>query len=129
MTNIDVHPVSGPKRFVMISGYHDYRSKRRANLHFIADELIKRGDVFFLSLRYSLLSRFVDDPRHGLRRRGNRVENVNGVSCYLWTTLIHACAMPFWLWPMERLMFAAFAKRLPVCRAVTKQATGAPAHC
>ena len=34
-------------RFVIISGYHDYRSKRKANLHFIADELAKRGSTFF----------------------------------------------------------------------------------
>lgn len=97
----------------MISGYHDYRSKRRANLHFITDELALRGSVFFLSLRYSYLTRLTEDPRHALWDRANHLEQVGRVACYLWRTSIHACRLPRLLAPLERALFAAFANRLP----------------
>lgn len=35
-------------RFLIVSG-HDYRSKRKASLHFIADCLKRRGKVSFYS--------------------------------------------------------------------------------
>ena len=102
-----------PPSYVIISGYHDYRSKRRANLHFIADELTKRGDVFFLSLRYSHLTRRREDPRHNLWARANRLERVNGVDCYLWRTPIHPFRMPAHLRLAERALFGLFAQHLP----------------
>lgn len=97
----------------MISGYHDYRSRRRANLHFIADELAKRGAVFFLSLRYSRLTRFSEDPRHDLWARANRIETIGTVTCYLWRTTIHPFRLPRWATLVERALFAHFASRLP----------------
>ena len=102
-----------PSRYVIISGYHDYRTPRRANLHFIADELAKRGSVFFLSLRYSLLTRFTEDPRHGLEQRSNRVEQHANVACYLLRTPIHPCRLPRSLSFVERAVFAVFARWLP----------------
>src|SRR6202795_1192722 len=54
-----------PRRsFVIMSGYHDYRSKRKADLHFIADQLKKQGEVSFLSLRYSYFRLYKKDPSH-----------------------------------------------------------------
>lgn len=100
-------------RYVIISGYHDYRSKRRANLHFIADELAKRGSVFFFSLRYSYLTRRREDPRHDLWARANRVERVCGVDAYLWRTPIHPFRMPRRLRLAERALFGLFARHLP----------------
>ncbi|MCW6511596.1 GumK N-terminal domain-containing glycosyltransferase [Lichenifustis flavocetrariae] len=100
-------------RFVIISGYHDYRSKRKANLHFIADELARRGSIFFLSLRFSFLTRFKEDPRHDLWNRANRVETVNGVTAYLWRTPVHAFGLPRRLALAERALFALFARGLP----------------
>ena len=97
----------------MMSGHHDYRSKRRANLHFITDELSHLGSVFFLSLRYSYLTQFTEDPRHDLWSRSNRVERLGDVSCYLWQTLVHPCRMPRWLAWAERSLFSLFARRLP----------------
>src|SRR3979490_901359 len=80
--------------FVILSGYHDYRSKRKADLHFIADELKEPGEVNFLSLRYSYLTRYKEDPRHDLWDRANRHETVRGVGCYLWRTPIHPFRLP-----------------------------------
>ena len=100
-------------RFVLMSGYHDFRSKRRANLHFITDELAKLGKVFFLSLRYSRLTRFTEDPRHDLWRRANKVETVGAVTCYLWRTIVHPCRLPRWAAVLERALFRMFARRLP----------------
>ena len=68
---------------------HDYRTPRRANMHFIADELAKRGAMRFFSLRYSTLSRRKGDARLFLDARANRVETVAGVECYLWKALVH----------------------------------------
>src|ERR1700761_5829377 len=72
--------------FVILSGYHDYRSRRKADLHFIADELKARGSVDFVSLRYSYLTRYKVDPRHDLCPRPTRCEPVDGVGCSLGRT-------------------------------------------
>lgn len=85
---------------------HDYRTPRKANMHFIADELIKRGAMRFFSLRYSALSKWKNDARSFLDRQANRVETRDGVDCYLWKTIVH----PFntrrrSLRPFEDLLF------------------------
>lgn len=75
-------------RYLVLSA-HDYRSPRKANIHFITSELAKRGQTRFFSLRYSFLSHRTGDPRLSLDRRANRVEQYGGVDCYLWKTPIH----------------------------------------
>jgi 2-beta-glucuronyltransferase len=101
------------RNFIIMSGYHDYRTKRRANLHFIADELAKRGKVFFFSLRYSYLTKYREDPRHGLWDRANRFELSNSILCYLWRTPIHPFRLPGRLVILERVMFGLFSRYLP----------------
>jgi 2-beta-glucuronyltransferase len=96
-----------------MSGYHDYRSKRKANLHFIADELKKRGEVDFFSLRYSYLTRYREDPRHDLWGSANIYEKVDGVGCYLWRTPIHPFRLPRRLSIIEKMSFASFSMCLP----------------
>ena len=91
--------------FLLISAL-DYRTPRKANLHFIADELVKRGTTRFFSLRYSMLSRYKADPRTCIDERANRKEIFNGAECFLWKTLIH----PFntrkkMLRPLENIFF------------------------
>jgi 2-beta-glucuronyltransferase len=85
---------------------HDFRTPRKANMHFIATELAKLGKMRFFSLRYSALSKRTHDMRVFLDDRANRVDRVDGVDCYLWKTWIH----PFntrrrWLRPLENLLF------------------------
>lgn len=99
------------RRFLIISA-HDYRTARRASLHFIADELAKRGPTRFFSLRYSHLSRLKGDIRESLDDRVNRIEVHNGVECFLWKTLIH----PFntrrpSLQVFERMLFDWYRRR------------------
>jgi 2-beta-glucuronyltransferase len=101
------------RSFVIMSGYHDYRSKRKADLHFIADELKKFGQVSFLSLRYSYLTRYKEDPRHDLWDRANRRETIDGVECYLWRTPIHPFNLPRALALVEKTVFHAFSLHLP----------------
>jgi 2-beta-glucuronyltransferase len=111
------------RSFVIMSGYHDYRSKRKADLHFIADELKKRGEVSFFSLRYSYLTRYKEDPRHHLWDRANNYEKVDGVGCYLWRTLIHPFRMPKRFARIEQLVFDIFSRQMPkVMRSVIKRA-------
>jgi 2-beta-glucuronyltransferase len=111
------------KSFVIMSGYHDYRSKRKVDLHFIADELKERGKVNFFSLRYSYLTRYKEDPRHDLWDRANKYERLDGVGCYLWRTLIHAFRLPKRLSLIEKALFASFSRHLPkAMRAVIAQA-------
>jgi 2-beta-glucuronyltransferase len=79
-----------PKKTVILSGFHDYRTARRGSIQSIADALVRLGcDVSFISLRFSILSLAKGDSRNFLWRRANRPELVNGIQCYLWRTLIH----------------------------------------
>jgi 2-beta-glucuronyltransferase len=83
---------SGPEKrnpnYLVITA-HDYRTPRRTTMHFIADELAKRGKTRFFSLRYSALSRLRPDGRHPIADRANRLERVGNVDCFLWKTPIH----------------------------------------
>ncbi len=100
-------------RFLVLSA-HDYRTPRRASIHFIADELAQRGQTRFFSLRYSLLSKWKRDARCFLDQRANAVERHNGVECFLWKVPLH----PFntrrrWLRPLENAMFRWYAAHPP----------------
>ena len=102
-----------PGRFLVLSA-HDYRTPRRANIHFIGDELAKRGRTRFFSLRYSALSRWKRDIRLPLDARANFVERHGDVECFLWKAPLH----PFntrrrWLRPLEHLMFRWYARHPP----------------
>lgn len=77
-----------PQNFLLLTAL-DYRTPRKANLHFIADALAQRGKTRFFSLRYSHLSRYKADPRCDIDARANQVELCNGVECFLWKTLVH----------------------------------------
>lgn len=69
---------------------HDFRTPRKVSLHFIAERLAAAGNpVRFFSLRYSWLSTRRPDGRHCIAERANREEQVNGVDCFLWKTLLH----------------------------------------
>jgi 2-beta-glucuronyltransferase len=99
--------------YLLISAHHDYRTQRRSSIHFIADELAKRGTARFFSMRYSLLSKPKGDIRVELDSRANQVETWNGVECFLWKTPIH----PFnlhskLLQPLESLLFDLY-RNLP----------------
>ncbi|MCX8522099.1 MAG: hypothetical protein ORN28_11275 [Rhodoferax sp.] len=99
-------------RYLILTAHHDYRTPRRSSIHFIADQLAKRGSLRFFSLRYSHLSRYKGDIRTPLDARANRVEVRNGVECYLWKTPIHPFAMrQAWLQPLEKLLFGLYQHR------------------
>jgi 2-beta-glucuronyltransferase len=93
---------------------HDFRTPRKASMHFIAQELAKRGQVRFFSLRYSWLSKKRPDGRHVIADRANKVENFNGVDCYLWKNLVHpfntkrSCLQVF-----ENLFYRAYEHMAP----------------
>jgi 2-beta-glucuronyltransferase len=99
--------------FLFVSG-HDFRSRRKASLHFIAEEVARRGKTRVFSLGFSLLSLIKRDPRRSLWRDANRVETVSGVDCYLWRTALH----PFnlrrnALTAVEARWFELYARRTP----------------
>jgi 2-beta-glucuronyltransferase len=110
-------------RFLVLSA-HDYRTPRRANIHFITDELARRGPTRFFSLRYSRLSRWNGDIRYALDARANVIERHHGVECFLWKPSLH----PFntrrpWLRPLEDAMFRQYARApSPVLRAWLREA-------
>lgn len=111
-------------RFLVLSA-HDFRSPRKAGIHFVTAELARRGPTRFFSLRYSLLSRYTADPRLSLDQKANQVAVHQGVECYLWKTLIH----PFntrrpWLRPAEKVMYRWYSQgRNPVLQQWIKEAT------
>lgn len=92
-------------KFLVISA-HDYRSRRKAGIHFVTAELEKLGKTRFFSCQYSLLSQFKSDPRASLAHLANKTTVHNNVECYLWKTPIH----PFnvrksYLRPIENFLF------------------------
>ncbi len=100
-----------PGRNFLVISAHDYRSPRKANIHFICEELAQRGTARFFSLRYSHLSRYTADPRLPIDERANRIEQHRGVECFLWKTPLH----PFntrrpLLRPVETLMFRWYVR-------------------
>lgn len=125
-TAIQVAPATGEaaKPVFLVLSAHDFRSPRKANIHFITSELAKRGPTRFFSLRYSLLSKRTGDPRLSLDSEANKIAVHQGVECYLWKTLIH----PFntrraWLRPAENLMYRWYSQgNNPVLRQWIREA-------
>lgn len=98
-------------RVVFLSAFHDYRTKKRASVQQVAEGARDLGyDVWFVSTRYSRLSRRTADSRLFLDERANRIEDVNGIRCLLWKTPVHPFASGNRL--LNRIMghlFGAFA--------------------
>jgi len=123
-TSLESEKPLSNENFLILSA-HDFRSPRKANLHFITSELVKRGKTRFFSLRYSLLSKRTSDPRLSLDAEANKIGTYQGVECYLWKTLIH----PFntrrkWLRPLESLMYSWYSRgHNPVLRQWISEAT------
>lgn len=97
--------------FLVISA-HDYRSRRKAGIHFVAAELEKRGKTRFFSCQYSLLSHLKSDPRASLAALANKKMVHENVECYLWKTWIH----PFnvrkaYLRPIEEFLFGRYVQK------------------
>ena len=93
---------------------HDFRSLRRASVHFIAGEMAARCTTRFFSVGLSLLSQYRGDTRTGLAGDANRLVTHQGVQCYLWKMLWH----PFHirrpgLRRMEAAMFRAYRTMVP----------------
>lgn len=98
---------AGKRRVVLISGYHDYRTPKRASIHQIADGMVRCGfDVTFISTRFSRLSRRKGDSRLFLWDKANRVEMANGIRCFLWRTTLHPFRAGFA--PADTLIGALF---------------------
>lgn len=98
-------------KFLIISA-HDYRSRRKAGIHFVAAELAKRGMTRFFSCQYSLLSQLKSDPRASLAALANQKAVHEDVECYLWKTWIH----PFnvrksYLRPIEEFLFGRYVQK------------------
>ncbi|WP_416186815.1 hypothetical protein [Glaciimonas sp. CA11.2] len=88
---------------------HDYRSRRKVNMHFIAAELAKYGPTSFFSCQYSFLSQLKSDPRSSLDRLANKVEMYEGVNCYLWKTIIHPINLRKGaFYPIEKFLFKRY---------------------
>jgi len=92
------------KKYLLLSA-HDFRSPRKAGIHFVASELAQMGTTRFFSLRYSFLSRYKHDPRLSLDDQANKVVTYQGVECYLWKTLIH----PIRIRPFESFMYHLYS--------------------
>ncbi len=68
---------------------HDFRSLRRASVHFIAAEMATRCQTRFFSVGLSRLSQHRGDTRTNLADQANSVAVHDGVECYLWKTPWH----------------------------------------
>ncbi|MBB2181144.1 GumK N-terminal domain-containing glycosyltransferase [Gluconacetobacter tumulicola] len=98
----------------LVISVHDYRSRRKASVHFITSELAKRGRTRFFSIGLSRLSEHRGDTRADLASCANRVETIDGVECFLWRTAWH----PFnirrqALAPVEETLFWFYRHLIP----------------
>ncbi|WP_323991546.1 polysaccharide biosynthesis protein GumK [Nguyenibacter sp. L1] len=98
----------------LVISVHDYRSRRKASVHFITAEMAKRGKTRFFSVGLSRLSEHRGDTRADLAPRANRVEYVDGVECFLWRTSWHPFNMrrPA-LAPVEESLFWLYRRLIP----------------
>ncbi|WP_181703190.1 glycosyltransferase family 1 protein [Chthonobacter albigriseus] len=77
------------RRFLLVTA-HDHRTRRKVNVHFIADALKASGDVAMFSAGFSLMSRIRGrDPRLCQGLVANTVVRHDGVDCFLWQTAVH----------------------------------------
>lgn len=105
--------MSSSPTFLIITR-HDQRTSRRANIHFIADSLSKRGKTRIFSFAFSWLSRIKKDQRVELWNQSNRVIKHNDVECYLWRTIIHPVNLrKAFLEPLERFLFFLYHLMTP----------------
>lgn len=93
---------------------HDFRSLRKASVHFITAEMATRGTARFFSIGLSALSQRRGDTRASLAGRAGRVEVHEGVECYLWKTPWHPFNMrnPL-LAPVEAALFRGYRMMIP----------------
>lgn len=119
-----VEPKERPENYLVISA-HDYRSPRKAGIHFVVDEFVKRGPTRFFSVRYSNISKYTNDPRLSLDAKANEIAEHHGVECYLWKTLLHPVnTRRSWLRPAETVAYNWYARgNNPVFKKWVKEAT------
>lgn len=87
-------PAGGARRVLIVSR-HDYRTGRRASIHFLAQAMAAQGhDVCFVSVGFSWLSHLRKDRRCAFADRANRWEERDGVRALLWKTPWHAVDLP-----------------------------------
>lgn len=92
----------------------DQRSSRKVNVHFIAEQLAKRGPVRIFSFAFSYLSRLKKDQRVELWDRSNRMETFEGIDCYLWRNWLHPVNLrKKILRPLEAFLFGMYTFLTP----------------
>jgi 2-beta-glucuronyltransferase len=93
---------------------HDFRSLRRASVHFIAAEMAERMTTRFFSVGLSRLSEHRGDTRSSLSSQANRLATHHGVECYLWKTSWHPFNMrQRRLGLVEAALFQAYRLMVP----------------
>lgn len=98
---------------LMIS-VHDFRSLRKASVHFITAEMVKRGTTRFFSVGLSSLSQRRGDTRASFADKAGLVEQHEQVACYLWRTFWHPFNMrKFILAPIEAALFRGYRMMIP----------------
>ena len=108
-----VQPRDSSVKALFISA-HDFRSLRRASIHFIAAEMAQRGTTRFFSVGLSRLSEHRGDTRSSLSGQANRVVTQEGVECYLWRMSWHPFNMRRpQLEPVESALFRAYRLMVP----------------
>lgn len=111
------------RKSILIVSRHDYRTKRRASVHFLARSLVEAGhDVAFVSVGFSWLSRWSNDSRLILNDRANRWQAVDGLRAFLWRSHWHAGGIPHTVRQLD-WVFDLWA-RSP-CAALDQAAAGA----
>jgi 2-beta-glucuronyltransferase len=99
--------------YLIVTATHDYRTKRRVDLHFIADELSRLGETMFLATHSSPLSTWRGrDQRHELRDAPSPAGSA--VQSHLWYSVLHPVNVrPAGLAAWNAVASAVYARTMP----------------
>ena len=97
--------------FLIISS-HDYRSDRKAGIHFMSAEFAKHGLTRFYSPNFSIISKIKSDPRKSLSKLTGMITVEDEIECYLEKTLLPPFNMRHRsLRYAEHLLFSIYLKK------------------
>lgn len=99
--------------FLIVTATHDYRTKRRVDIHFVANELSRMGETMFLATHSSALSKWRGrDHRHELRNAPSPAGST--VESHLWYSILHPVNVrPAVLGAWNAVASAVYARTMP----------------
>lgn len=99
---------------VILIACHDAESTRKIDFHFWADAFEQRGDdVCFITVGYSLISKFKKDPRCPLPPYNQWKQVTRKIKKFSWLPVFHPIIKPLGKFPVLKKIFDLYPALLP----------------